>query len=228
MENRFNASILKENNIWNGVTNIQDFNQDNISNFNLVRGAEILWRPYQEFANHINQIKSKFNIQSKVDFFIDLVRFSKLVNDFIRNPKNSHLSIILKISNRIIVGSEGAAHSNVVIPNLIKNMQQIKLEDHATVIQKLNDYQSGKIEALEKNDLLNLLVLKNFETINENSKYDFINFINYDNNISNSINLKDDMMWNENPFSTNFVEYSKLIEDQDHQQQYLKIFSKLF
>lgn len=228
LENRFNASILKENNVWNGVTNIQDFNQDNISNFNLVRGAEILWRPYQEFANHINQIKSKFNIQSKVDFFIDSVRFSELVNDFIRNPKNSHLSIILKISNRIIVGSEGAAHSNVVIPNLIKNMQQIKLEDRATVIQKLNDYQSGKIETLEKNDLLNLLVLKNFETINENSKFDFINFINYDNNISNSINLKDDMMWNENPFSTNFVEYSKLIEDQDQQQQYLKVFSKLF
>lgn len=226
-ENRFNTNVLKENSIWNGVSNIQDFNQDNITNFNLVKGTK-LFASYTEFANRFNELKSKFNIESKVDFFIDSVRFSQLVNDFIRNPKESHLSIILKNANRIIVGSEGAAHTNAVIPSLINNVQQLKIEDRATVIQKINDYQSGKIETLEKNDLLNLLVLRNFEINNKNSKFDFINFINYDNNISNSINIKDNMMWSENPFSTNFVEYSKLIENKEHQQQYLKVFSKLF
>lgn len=226
-QGRVNEKVLQDNNISRGVDHINNFNEKNITNFNLIEGHNV-FHSTSNFIKQYERIFSKFNINSKFDYYLDTERFGAWLNEFFENPRNSKLAYILKRCNRIIIGTEGASHTNAVVPNIIQKMRLLQLKEREVIIQKLKDYQEGKIDSLSTNDLLNLIVLKNFEATKENSNFDFITFINYDNNISNSIDIVDNMMWNEYPFSTNFVEYKNVIQNLENQKKFLNIFNQLF
>ena len=95
-------------------------------------------------------------------------------------------------------------------------------------ITMLNNFLNNEKANISNNDIFNLLLLKKYEIIKSNSNYDFIHFINYDANIFNSIDINDNLRWNESAFSTNFVDYSKLIKNEEQKNRFLNVYSNLF
>lgn len=96
------------------------------------------------------------------------------------------------------------------------------------IINKLNNYQNDQIEFLELEDLLNILLLKNYSSTNENSNFSFISFLNYDSNIQNSLNLNNNQQWTEKTISFEFNKYANLINESTNKKLYLQTYKKLF
>lgn len=225
---RFNENILKESGISSGIKKIEEIDQTNIRNINLINKFE---HPNSSssynFVDHIIEIMEKFNISTKFDFVISDLSFINWIKDAINNPKFSKLTFVLKNANRIIVTSDGAAHTNSVTPYLNDLLYNFNPSSREEVINNFTLFQNGEKE-LDKEMILNLLLLKGYESINPESSFDFVSFFNYDANIQNSLPIKDENMWSINPFSTNFTEYTTIINDEQSKEKYLDVYSKLF
>lgn len=227
-QNRFNENVLINNNICKGYEKLENINNTN-NKLYLLRNEEInridgletkVWLKY--YSN----IFKKFNYANKkVDFVIDDLDFLDMIEEYTINYKNSKLDFILKHANRILIITDGNAHVNSVIPKLYNLMSNVKVRSNDENIKTLEEYQKGKINNLSQNDLMNLLLIKNYESSKGKSDFNFIDFINFDSNIKNSLNLDDDQFWNEINFSTNFVDYGDIV---DNKEEFLDIFSKLF
>lgn len=228
-ENRFNAEILLENDIWNGIKDLDKFDSSNIKRFNIINESRLSWST-KDYLWQFNQIIEKFNIDSKFDFVIPDLNFIDLISEFEKNNNYNKLAFILKRANRIIVTSDGSAHTDKVVPFLTERLQNLEVKDREYVIQRLKDFQEGNIDKLSNEDIYNLLLLKNFgaNDYNQNSDFHFINFVHYDANINNTLRIDDQNMWNLSTFSTNFVEYGDIIENEVNKEEYLETYSKLF
>lgn len=219
-QKRFNAQALIDANVWNGNTNASEqqyqkfnlFQDNNIQNYK----SEIINEFNQILINTNNQFFDYF--QDENDFMIQLMNFNA-----------DYFNFLFKHANRIILMSDGAYHVNTTIPQLVYLLNNHKPRSRQETIKVLNDFRSGKIQSLTQKDVLDFMLLKNYESLNNNvdSKFNYISFINYDANIFNSISLNDNRKFNDSAFSTNFVDYKNCIDLVENQQKYLDVYSKL-
>lgn len=231
---RFYPDILIRKGIWNGIYNIDKINLDNINNFNLLEGFYFKKDGSldDEWDKNFEKLLSKFNPKNKkidyvltdVDFYELLLRF---INDY-NNQRKNPLNKIFKHVNRIVIISDGAIHTNVVVPELYRFLKDFSPRDRNTVINRLKSYQNNENEKLTIQDVLDFILLKKFETTKENSNFDFISFVNYDGNVQNSLMLSDNKLWTELTCSTNFVEYSNHLNSDSNKTDFLNVFSLLF
>ncbi|MBD5422997.1 MAG: hypothetical protein HDR43_00700 [Mycoplasma sp.] len=227
-ENRLNANSLIENNIIDEIKTIDDINDSNIQKLNILNFTRLFSSP-NEYNNYLDLLLNKFKInETKIDFVIPCVNFMEWIQEFERINLQSKLAHVLKYVNRIIVLSEGGNHTNFVIPELVQRFNKFIPDNRENVIQKLKDYQDGSLTNLTNEDIYNFITLKNYEIINDKSDFSFISFVNYDGNIKNSLDIMNDSMWHETTFSTNFVEYANLIDDETEKNNYLNAYQKLF
>lgn len=225
---RFDEQVLIDNGISSGVKTIEEINSSNISNLNIInKFKHPNTSSAYEFISHLDLIQEKFNITTKFDFVISDLSLITWIQNAISNPKGSKLEYILKKANRIIVVSDGAAHTNDVTPYLNEILYDYEPSSREETINNFNLFLEGKKD-LSKEMILDLLLIKNFECNNIDSKFDFISFMNYDANVHNSLSIEDENMWSLNPFSTNFTEYASLIDGATNKEKYLDVYSKLF
>ncbi len=223
-QNKINFDVLINNNIIDG--NFEFSYEFEPKNFNIFKSNDMY--SDNEFntdkiIEYFSLILKKNNVD-KFDFVTDEIHFLKMFKNFDQNFFN----FIFKHANRILIMSDGANHTNDTVPylsNILRNHKPISREE---TINMLDEFISGKRTNLSKEDILNLLLLKNYEQINPNSQFNFIQFINYDANIFNTLNLKDSVRWNESAFSTNFITYQDIITNSENKEKYLKIFTSLF
>lgn len=232
--NKFNSEVLFQQGIWNKVSDIKDINQTNIGRFNLLSGFYFNKEGGlfdDKWNENFHQIINKFSLNNKkfdyvmtdIDFYEALVRLRDY--NYVNNP----LKHIFKFCNRVIIVSDGAIHTNVVVPELEKFFKNRPVPSRKTTIEKIQDYQKNdSFDELTFDLVLDLILLKNFEIINPNSNYNFINFVNYDNNIRNSLDISDGNVWTELFGSVNFFDYVNLIKHQEQKLIAEKVFSSLF
>lgn len=218
-QNRINSDVLVSNNIWNGN---KDENVDSYSKFNLFHNDLVTWQT-QSMISSFNKILNKGNFKY-FDFFHDDVE----IIDRLEKLDEDYFNYLFKHANKLIIISDGAYHSATTIPKLEEIFKNHKPRSRDIVVNLLKDYQSGKIEKLNWNDILDIILLKNFESTNENSKFNYVSFVNYDSNIFNSSLLNDNNKFSDTAFSTNFIDYTKCINNIEKQKEYLDVFSKLF
>lgn len=208
---RFNGDILKEKNIWNGIENIDQINETNNDDLlYLLRNNNI----------KVNDILSKFNINSKYDLVVQENQFFEM--------DIKEIFHLLKNANRVIITYDGNLHTNRTVPNLISKIQSIKVKSRKENIEFLKDLQNGKTTDLNNENFYNLMLLDKYESINENSNYDFFTFLSMDSNLLNTVNLDNDKIWNEHSISTNFLDYVNCLNNKSNDKQFLDTFSKLF
>ncbi len=220
-QNKINFNALIENKVWNGN---YEFSSNNIAknNFNLYKNIDI-YDNVNQIIETFTTIMEKHNVD-KFDFVTDEIQFMHMF----RNNKSKFFNFIFKHANKIIILSDGAYHTNTTVPYLINQYQNHKIKSREQIIDMYNEFLKGN-RSLTQNCVLDLLLLKNYEQNNHNSKFNFVQFINYDSNIFNSINLNDVYRWNESSFSTNFVDYGKnILTDTNSIQKYLDVYTKLF
>ena len=221
-QNKINFNALIENNVWNGN---YEFSSNNIAknNFNLYKNIDI-YDNVNQIIETFTTIMEKHNVD-KFDFVTDEIQFMNMF----RNNKSKFFNFIFKHANKIIILSDGAYHTNTTVPYLISQYQNHKIKSREQIIDMYNEFLKGN-RSLTQNCVLDLLLLKNYEqNNNNNSKFNFVQFINYDSNIFNSINLNDVYRWNESSFSTNFVDYGKnILTNTNSIQKYLDVYTKLF
>ena len=220
-QNKINFNALIENNVWDGN---YEFSSNFIptNNFNLYKNIDI-YDNINQIIETFTTIMEKHNVD-KFDFVTDEIQFMEMF----KNNKSKFFNFIFKHANKIIILSDGAYHTNTTVPYLISQYQNHKIKSREQIIDMYNEFLKGNI-SLNQNCVLDLLLLKNYEQNNHNSKFNFVQFINYDSNIFNSINLNDVYRWNESSFSTNFVDYGKnILTDTNSIQKYLDVYTKLF
>ncbi|MDE6473338.1 MAG: hypothetical protein K2K73_02890, partial [Ureaplasma sp.] len=199
-QKRFNAQALIDANVWNGNTNAsrQEYQKFNLFQDNNIQNykSEIINEFNQILINTNNQFFDYF--QDENDFMIQLMNFNA-----------DYFNFLFKHANRIILMSDGAYHVNTTIPQLVYLLNNHKPRSRQETIKVLNDFRNGKIQSLTQKDVLDFMLLKNYESLNDNvdSKFNYISFINYDANIFYSISLNDNRKFNDSAFSTNFVDY---------------------
>lgn len=226
---RFIEQTLIDNQIWDGEYDLNKI--DNVNqNFYLLREFENSeFITPDQFVKYHNDLINKFNINSKFDLVIPDLNFRKLLSNFEKDNKNNELSFLLKHVNKIIVTSDGSAHTYGFVAYMYDKMKRLNnVYSREKTIEILNNFAQNKIESLSWDDVLNLLLLKNFEMENENSKFDFISFINYDPNVFNTLSLFDNKHWNEYTLTLNYNEYSHIIPDIDSSKKYQETFLNLF
>lgn len=223
-QNKLNFEVLINNGIWNGEFEYTpDFEPQM---FNLFKAGNL----YSDAGTNVDMLIEYFtnimnkNNVDKFDFVTDEIQFLNLL----RQGNMKFFNFIFKHANRILIMSDGAYHTNTTVPYLTNLLGSRTPNSQEVIIQQYNDFLSGKTKTLTLDNILDFFVLKNFEQINSNSNFHFINFINYDANIFNSTNINDSQRWNESAFSTNFVDYSSIISDEENKQKYLDIFMQLF
>lgn len=223
-QNRLHFTSLIDNHIWNGECEFNPefspqllnlFKANDLYNDNMSNTDKII----ETFSSILN----KLNVD-KFDLVVDDIWF---VN-FIKKANQNFKDFIFRHVNRILVMSDGANHSNSTIPYLVDNLRNINPMPKVDTINMFNNFLTNPDINISNNDIFNLLLLKKYEVINLNSNFDFIHFINYDANIFNSININDDLRWNESAFSTNFVDYSNLINNVEQKNEFLNVYSNLF
>ena len=223
-QNRLSFNSLIDNHIWNGES---EFNLEfSPQSFNLFKANDLYndnMSNTDKIIETFSSILNKLNVD-KFDLVVDDIWF---VN-FIQKANQNFKDFILRHINRILVMSDGANHSNSTIPYLVDNLRNINLMSKVDTINMFNSFLTNQDINISNNDIFNLVLLKKYEVINPNSNFDFIHFINYDANIFNSININDDLRWNESAFSTNFVDYSNLINNIEQKNEFLNVYSNLF
>lgn len=223
-QNKINFDVLIQNNLSDG--NFEFTSDFSPKRFNIFKANDM----YNDVEFNTDKIIEYFRIimdknnTDKFDFVTDEFHFTKMLK--IKDTK--FFNFIFKHANRIVLMSDGANHTNNTIPYLVNKLSNISLLSRDDTINMYNDFLLGNKNKLTENDILNLLLLKNFEQINSNSNFNFIQFINYDGNIFNSINLNDSLQWNESAFSTNFVNYQDILNSDVKKQKYLDLFTSLF
>ena len=223
-QNKINFDILIKNGLSDGNF---EFNSNFVPNsFNIFKANDM----YSVSSFNTDKIIEYFTIimqknnTDKFDFVTDEIHFIKMM----KQNDSKFFNFIFKHANRIIIMSDGANHTNETVPYLASELINHKPLSREATINMFNDFLVGNKKSLSKSDILNLLLLKKYEQINNNSNFNFVQFINYDANIFNSINLNDNLQWNESAFSTNFINYSKILNNSNAQQQFLKLFTDLF
>lgn len=219
-ENRFNQQTLIDKKIWDGNL---DFWNANYQKFNLFQDETIIWNT-QQMISVFETIMKKENI-TYFDFFHDEIEFMNNLMNFDSN----YFSFIFKHANKLIILSDGANHTNSTVPKLTNLLNAHQLtRSREEVIQMLKDLRNNKLRKLSQSDVLDILLLKNYEHTNENSKFNYVSFINYDGNIFNATSLNDNKKFNESAFSTNFVEYKDCVNNEANKSKFLETFSELF
>lgn len=223
-EKRFNPEILIKNNIWDGNFDLSTFNNTSIfSNFNLYEDTIHIYDNTKIMKEYLYSILKKTN-NLYFDFFHDDVEF---VNN-LENFNQEYFEYLFKYSNRIVILSDGAYHSKNTIPKLYNLLKNHNPKTKEETINILNKFRNGEINHLSKNDVLDIILLKKYESINPDSKFDYVSFINYDSNLFNAIDLNDNLIFHDSAFSTNFVDYQECIYDVNLKNEFLDVYSKLF
>ncbi len=223
-QNRINFNSLIENNIWNGESEFNpDFSPQSFNLFNSNMHIDNMIDDSDKVIDVLTSILNKLNVE-KFDLVIDDIWFVK----FIEKANQKFKNFIFRHVNRILVMSDGANHTNSTVPFLVDRLTNMNMMSKDDTITMLNNFLNNEKANISNNDIFNLLLLKKYEIIKSNSNYDFIHFINYDANIFNSIDINDNLRWNESAFSTNFVDYSKLIKNEEQKNRFLNVYSNLF
>ncbi|MDE5599413.1 MAG: hypothetical protein K2I49_00580, partial [Ureaplasma sp.] len=219
-EKRFNQDILIDKGVWNGK---MDENMETYEKFNLFQNNSI-YNNYEVMIQSFEKILSKTS-DKNFDFFHDEIEF---INNLIWF-KPDYFNYLFKKANRIVILCDGSYHANDFIPNIESILNNHKTtRTREETIQLLKDLREGKIESLTKDDVLDVLLLKNYETTKENSNFNFVSLVSYDANIFNASSLNNNKQYNESAFSTNFVDYKNYINVDENKQKYLDVYSKLF
>lgn len=226
--NWIDFDVLKNNKIWNGIDSLDEINKNNIGKFNLVKDNPF-FGTFENYKKIIDKISNFSNDKNqKFDFVLSGHLINEYINDFKNNKQNSKLAYMLKKANRIVFLTEGGSHLDRIVPYLEDLLMNFNPQSRNEIINKLNNYQNDQIEFLELEDLLNILLLKNYSSTNENSNFSFISFLNYDSNIQNSLNLNDNQQWTEKTISFEFNKYANLINESTNKKLYLQTYKNLF
>lgn len=219
-EKRFNEEALKNANIWNG--NKDENKVDLYSNFNIFVN-DTNWNNTNDMISSFNKILK--NVDSNYfDFFHDEIEFMKKLDNFDKN----FFKYVFTHSNRVILLSDGAYHTATNVPKLENLLQNHQPKPREEIIKKLNNLRTNANTDLSKDDVLDILLLKNYEANKIDSNFNYVSFINYDSNIFNSSSLNDKNYFNDSAFSTNFLDYKKCINDDADKTKFVDIYSKLF
>lgn len=222
-QNKLDFNVLRDANIWDGKF---QFSSDIVPNhFNLYKSGNM----YNDFNNDTDQIIKYFSIimqknnTDKFDFVTDEIQFIDLLK---KNDKN-FFNFIFKHANRIVILSDGAYHTNDTVPYLVNILNNHNPISRTDTLNMYNEFLKGK-RSLTQEDVLDLMLLKNYEQLNSESNFNFIQFVNYDANVFNSIDLNDSLKWNESAFSTNFIDYASILNNANDINDYQNIFINLF
>lgn len=249
---RFNVEYLKGISYDNSLT-LEEMMSINISDSttSLAKDSHIFkdQKVGDHMASMISSVNSTFDkIQNddsitnkKTDSVLSDLAFSDFLLKYNPNNPNDPLYKIFKNSARIVLVSDGAAHTARFERRMVSAIENslTKLYTNEEAMARLNEIQTLSFDQLKQqnklmtiNDMMNFCLMRrtvDSSVSGETEKYNFIQAFHYDPSYIKGVNLENKYKWNIEAFSLNHEDYGQaLLTNDANKQEFNKKFTDMF